>query len=199
MIIRKLFKFEGAHIVRDCSSDRCKKSIHGHSYIVEVKLKSFMLDNASMVVDFGLLKGTVRDTVDAFDHAYSLWTKEKDDYKTFVKSHSDRWIEMPCSPTAEMYAVMFYAIINKIIKKTQFNNGEKDVELLSVRVHETDTGWAEADQNDYINIWLRGGYSINNIVFSDGIKREWKDPQMWDKILCDSDITFINPKVDLLY
>ena len=199
MIIRKLFKFEGAHIVRDCSSDRCKKSIHGHSYIVEVKLKSSMLDNAGMVVDFGLLKGTVRDTVDAFDHAYSLWTKEKDDYKSFVKSHSDRWIEMPCSPTAEMYAVMFYAIINKIIKKTQFNNGEKDVELLSVRVHETDTGWAEADQNDYINIWLRGGYSINNIVFSDGIKREWKDPQMWDKILCDSDITFINPKVDLLY
>lgn len=199
MIIRKLFKFEGAHIVRDCSSDRCKKSIHGHSYIVEVKFKSSLLDNAGMVVDFGLLKGTVRDTVDAFDHAYSLWTKEKNDYKTFVKSHSDRWIEMPCSPTAEMYAVMFYAIINKIIKKTQFNNGEKDVELLSVRVHETDTGWAEADQNDYINIWLRGGYSINNIVFSDGIKKEWKDPQMWEKLLSDEDITFYNPKVDLLY
>lgn len=199
MIIRKLFKFEGAHIVRDCSSDRCKKSIHGHSYIVEVKLKSFMLDNAGMVVDFGLLKGTVKDAIDAFDHTYSLWTKEKDDYKSFIKSHSDRWIEMPCSPTAEMYAVMFYAIINKIIKKTEFNNGEKDVELLSVRVHETDTGWAEADQQDYINIWLRGGYSINNIIFSDGIKKEWKDPQMWEKLLSDEDITFYNPKVDLLY
>ena len=199
MIIRKLFKFEGAHIVRDCSSDRCKKSIHGHSYIVEVKLKSFMLDNAGMVVDFGLLKGTVKDAIDAFDHTYSLWTKEKDDYKSFIKSHSDRWIEMPCSPTAEMYAVMFYAIINKIIKKTEFNNGEKDVELLSVRVHETDTGWAEADQQDYINIWLRGGYSINNIIFSDGIKKEWKDPQMWEKLLSDEHITFYNPKVDLLY
>ncbi|HCN16273.1 MAG TPA: 6-carboxytetrahydropterin synthase QueD, partial [Moraxellaceae bacterium] len=32
MRIRKLFKFENAHIVRNCSSDRCKYSIHGHSY-----------------------------------------------------------------------------------------------------------------------------------------------------------------------
>lgn len=199
MIIRKLFKFEGAHIVRDCSSDRCKKSIHGHSYIVEVKFKSSLLDNAGMVVDFGLMKGTIKDAIDAFDHAYSLWTKEKDDYKEFVKSHSDRWIEMPCSPTAELYSVMFYAIINKIIGKTYFNNGERNVELQSVRVHETDTGWAEADQSDYINIWLRGGYSINNIVFSDGIKKEWKDPEMWDKLLNDEDITFYNPKVELLY
>lgn len=199
MIIRKQFKFNGMHVVRDCSSDRCKKSIHSHTYKVEIKLKSFLLDNAGMVVDFGLLKGTVKDAIDAFDHTYSLWTKEKDDYKSFIKSHSDRWIEMPCSPTAEMYAVMFYAIINKIIKKTEFNNGEKDVELLSVRVHETDTGWAEADQQDYINIWLRGGYSINNIIFSDGIKKEWKDPQMWEKLLSDEDITFYNPKVDLLY
>ncbi|MBP8064536.1 MAG: 6-carboxytetrahydropterin synthase QueD, partial [Acinetobacter sp.] len=31
MIIRKLFKFENAHVVRNCTSDRCKRSIHGHS------------------------------------------------------------------------------------------------------------------------------------------------------------------------
>ena len=59
MIIRKLFKFEGAHIVRDCSSDRCKKSIHGHSYLAEVKFKASHLDNAGMVLDFGLMKSTI--------------------------------------------------------------------------------------------------------------------------------------------
>lgn len=45
MLIRKKYTFEGAHIVRNCSSDRCKKSIHGHSYIVEVLFTSDKLDN----------------------------------------------------------------------------------------------------------------------------------------------------------
>lgn len=30
MLIRKLFKFENAHIVRGCSTRRCSHSIHGH-------------------------------------------------------------------------------------------------------------------------------------------------------------------------
>ena len=37
MLIRKLFKFENAHIVRGCSTERCKYSIHGHSYKVTVR------------------------------------------------------------------------------------------------------------------------------------------------------------------
>ena len=76
MIIRKLFKFEGAHIVRNCSSVRCKKSIHGHSYVVEVFFSSDGFDNGMMVMDFGLMKGTIKDFIDGFDHAYSMWDKE---------------------------------------------------------------------------------------------------------------------------
>ena len=199
MIIRKLFKFEGAHIVRDCSSDRCKKSIHGHSYIVEVMFTSEALDNGQMVVDFGLLKGTVKDAIDSFDHAYSLWKNEKEDFKEFIKSHSERYIIMPVSPTAEMYAVLFFAIIRAIILNTQFNNGEYRVKLQSVRVHETDTGWAEAFETDYKNYWMMK-HSLNDIIFSDGIKNEWKDPMMWDKILmpCEKK-PFVNPVVDLQY
>ena len=113
MIIRKQFKFEGAHLVRNCSSERCKKSIHGHSYIVEVFLESYYLDNGQMVVDFGLLKGTIKDFLDSFDHTYSIWDEEKDEFKGFMKSNSARWVEMPVSPSAEMYSLMFLnAIIN---------------------------------------------------------------------------------------
>jgi 6-pyruvoyltetrahydropterin/6-carboxytetrahydropterin synthase len=117
MIIRKQFQFNGMHIVRDCSSDRCKKSIHSHTYKVEIKVKSQYLDNAGMVLDFGLMKGHIKDIISSFDNAYSLWTKEKNDYKQLVTINNDRWIEMPCSPTAEQYAVMFYAIINEIFNK----------------------------------------------------------------------------------
>lgn len=199
MIIRKLFKFEGAHIVRDCSSDRCKKSFHGHSYIVEVFLKSNGLDNGQMVVDFGLLKGTVRDIIDSFDHAYSLWYKEKDDVKDFITSHSERYIIMPVSPTAEMYSLMFFALIRLLLQSTGFNNGEQNIQLHSVRVHETDTGYAESFEADYMNLWLRR-FSIDDIQFSDGIKKEWKDPYMWDKLLTHwADKPFKNPIIELEY
>ena len=52
MLIRKQFKFEGAHIVRNCSSQRCRENIHGHSYIVEVFITSDKLDDGYMVMDF---------------------------------------------------------------------------------------------------------------------------------------------------
>lgn len=197
MIIRKLFKFEGAHIVRDCSSDRCKKSIHGHSYVVEIFLKSDQLDNGQMVVDFGLLKGTIKDFIDSFDHAYSMWSRESNDYKTFMKENSERWIEMPVSPSAEMYSLMFYALINAVLDNTVFNNGEKNVKLHSVRVHETDTGYAESFFEDFLDIWLKNNYDISQIKFSEQIKNEWKDPEMFDKLL--NEIPFINPIVELKY
>ena len=199
MIIRKLFRFEGSHVVRDCTSKRCSTSIHGHSYIVEIFLESNKLDNGGMVVDFGLLKGTVKDFVDSFDHAYSMWTKEDKEFKDFMVNNSERWVEMPVTPSAEMYSLMFYAVIKHILDQTEFNNGEKEVRLHSVRVHETATGYAEADYNDWLLLWLPN-YKLSDIKISQAIKDEWKDPEMWGKILSlEPGKKFFNPKVELKY
>lgn len=179
MIIRKLFKFEGAHVVRNCSSIRCKKSIHGHSYVVEAFFKSDGFDNGMMVMDFGLMKGTIKDFIDGFDHAYSLWSKESEEFKTFMTSNSDRWIEMPVSPSAEAYSLMFFKVIDAIVKATEFNNGEKNVQLHSVRVHETTTGYAESFREDLK--WC--DFELSDIIISDGIKSEFKDPEMFDKLI----------------
>lgn len=178
MIIRKLFKFEGAHIVRNCSSDRCKRSIHGHSYVVEVFLTSNGLDNGQMILDFGLLKGTVKDLVDSFDHAYSMWDRESSEFSSFIKENSARYIQMPVSPSAEMYSLMFFFLIDKIIKNTEFNNGEKEVELHSVRVHETTTGYAESFRED-LQYWKWG---LDNIIFSEQITKEWGNPNMYEQL-----------------
>ena len=179
MIIRKLFKFEGAHIVRNCSSVRCKKSIHGHSYVVEVFFKSDGFDNGMMVMDFGLMKGTIKDFIDGFDHAYSLWSKESEDFKNFMITNSDRWIEMPVSPSAEAYSLMFFKVIDAIVKATEFNNGEKNVQLYSVRVHETTTGYAESFKEDLE--WC--DFELEDIKISDGIKSEFKDEKMFEKLI----------------
>ncbi len=197
MIIIKKFNFCGAHIVRDCSSIRCKESIHGHNYVVEVTLESDFLDNGQMVVDFGLLKGTIKDFIDSFDHAYSMWTKESEDFKSFIKKNSERWVEMPVSPSAEMYSLMFFYVIDKIIKNTEFKNGEQDVKLYAVKVHETDTGCAESYRRDLNMLWGTGVKGLEDIKISNAIKSEWKDPEMWDKLI--KGVKFENPKVELKY
>jgi 6-pyruvoyltetrahydropterin/6-carboxytetrahydropterin synthase len=190
MIIRKKFKFEGAHIVRNCSSERCKFSIHGHSYVVEVFFTGAGLDNGQMIMDFGLMKSTIGDFVDSFDHAYSMWDKESDEFKEFIHNNSARYINMPVSPSAEAYSLMMFKVIDAIVNNTEFNNGEKDVELYAVRVHETLSGYAESRRED-MN-WVDWG--IKDITFSDDIKSEWKDPEMFDKLLAGE--KFINDKVE---
>ena len=179
MIIRKQFDFEGAHIVRNCSSTRCKFSIHGHGYIVEVFFSAKGLDNGQMIMDFGLMKGNIKDYVDSFDHAYSMWRKETDDFKEFIYQNSERWISMPVSPSAEAYSLMMLYTIDKMMNATEFNNGEHSPQVESVRVHETRSGYAEAFRDDLD--WYK--YDLNDVVFSEGIINEWKDPEMYKKLI----------------
>lgn len=197
MLIRKKFKFESAHIVRDCSSERCKKSIHGHSYIVEVFLESDQLDNGNMVVDFGLL-GRLREFVDMFDHSYIMWDKESDEFKNFIYKHSYRNITLPLSPSAEGFALIFHYYMDRIISKTVWKNGEKSPVVEAVRVHETSTGYAEADWGDIEKLTdvLRFG---KGIIISKGIVEELKNKNFLKEIHDDNTVYDDNVEFDLKY
>jgi 6-pyruvoyltetrahydropterin/6-carboxytetrahydropterin synthase len=194
MLIRKLFKFESAHIVRNCSSDRCRRSIHGHSYKVEVLLEAHALDHGQMVYDFGLMKGSIRDVIDAFDHAICYWNRDEPDYIAWAQRYSARWIALPVSPSAEQFARLFFVLIDAILKNTEMANGEADVVLHSVIAHETDTGYAQAFRDDAYNPRM-GTIQLTDIVFSEQCKAEWRDPAMLDKLLRGE--RFINPAVPL--
>ena len=183
MIIRKLFKFENAHIVRNCTSRRCSRSIHGHSYKVEVKLSSNFLDNGEMVMDFGLMKLYIKDIIDSFDHAITLWNKDDKEYIEFAKKFSERWVILPVNPSAEQFSRVLFLIIDRILELMEFNNGEKEVKLHSVIVHETDTGYAECFREDAYNFKSMGEIKFEDIIFSDRVKKEWKNENMWEKIL----------------
>lgn len=194
MIIRKSFEIESAHIVRNCTSRRCRQSLHGHSALIELFFTSNGLDNGQMVVDFGLLKGTVKDFVDSFDHTHVIWSKESEEDKEFFKKYSERWIELPCSPSAEMLSLTMLKVIDEIMDNTEFNNGEKRPRITSVRYHETRTGWAQSFVDD-LSIW--NSWSLDDIKISPAIKDEWKDPQMWDKLLRGE--RFVNPTIELKF
>ena len=183
MIIRKLFKFENAHIVRNCTSRRCSRSIHGHSYRVEVKLSSNFLDNGQMVMDFGLMKLYIKDIIDSFDHAITLWSEDNKEYIEFAKKFSERYIILPVNPSAEQFSRVFFLIIERILGLMDFKNSEKKVKLHSIIVHETDTGYAECFKEDAYNFEKMGEIRLEDIIFSKGIKEEWRDKNMWEKIL----------------
>ncbi|MBV8465867.1 MAG: 6-carboxytetrahydropterin synthase [Burkholderiales bacterium] len=194
MLIRKLFKFESAHIVRNCSSDRCRRSIHGHSYKVEVLLEAHALDHGQMVYDFGLMKGTIRDVIDAFDHAICFWDRDEAEYIAWAKHYSARWISMPVSPSAEQFSRLFFVVIDAILKNTDMANGEADVTLHSVIAHETETGYAQCFRDDAYNPRM-GTIKLEDIVFSDQCRAEWHDPDMLGKLLRQE--RFVNLPVEL--
>ncbi|CAI3147964.1 hypothetical protein MWMV8_MWMV8_01709 [Acinetobacter calcoaceticus] len=194
MLIRKLFKFENAHVVRNCTSDRCKRSIHGHSYKVELLLKASKLDHGQMVYDFGLLKGVIKDLIDSFDHAICFWEKDDSQYIDACQTFSARWISLPVSPSAEQFSRIFFYLAQQVLQSTNTQNGEGDVEVYSVIVHETDTGYAQSFIEDIQNEQM-GILSLDGIVFSEQIQIEWANPQMYENL--KKGMKFNNPQVDL--
>lgn len=170
MLIRKQFKFEGAHIVRNCSSRHCRENIHGHSYIVEVFITSDRLDNGYMVMDFCRL-AQVKEFIDSFDHTYSLWEQEDEEFKQFIHRYNRRVAEIPVSPSAEGFALMFFYVIDRILQHTPRVNGEGNITLHSVRVHETATGYAEAFRNDLALV----RFDLSALRFSPAIRETWKE------------------------
>jgi len=182
MIIRKLFKFENAHIVRNCSTRRCSENLHGHSYQVEVLLESNYLDHGQMVYDFGLTKLYMKTLIDAFDHGITLWREDDPHYLEAMKRYSSRWIELPVSPSAEQFARVIYLMLERVLSCMQMQNGERNVRLHSIIVHETQTGYAQAFEED-AHSELMGKIELSEITFSEQVKCEWEDPELWDKLL----------------
>ncbi|MDD5157547.1 6-carboxytetrahydropterin synthase [Sulfurimonas sp.] len=189
MIIRKLFKFENAHVVRGCSTVKCRSSIHGHSYKVELLFESNFLDNGQMVYDFGLMKQNMKDLIDSFDHSITLWSQDDKEYIKDMKKHSQRWIELPVSPSAEQFSRVFFIMIDKLLSLTSSVNGEREVKLHSVIVHETESGYAQTFVDDAYSKDM-GIIYFSDIIFSDAITDDYKDKKLLEKI--NNNESFIN-------
>lgn len=182
MIIRKLFKFENAHIVRGCSSERCRASLHGHSYKIEVLFESNFLDHGQMVFDFGLMKQSIKDLIDSFDHAVTIWNGDDKAYIEDMKKYSDRWVQLPVSPSAEQFSRVIFIMVDKMLGCTKMINGEKEVRLHSIVVHETATGYAQGFKDDAYNENM-GLINPEGIIFSAAVKADWHDNELWQKVL----------------
>ena len=144
-----------------------------------------------MVYDFGLTKLYIKELIDSFDHAITLWTKDDNAYIEAMKKYSNRCIEIHVSPSAEQFSRVIYLMVELILTCTDMQNGEREVKLHSIIVHETETGYAQGFKED-AHSELMGKIALEEIHFSPQVRSEWSDSDLWYKLLNHTMIT--NPK-----
>jgi len=131
-VIRKQFKFEGAHQLFTSFSECCNQQIHGHSYVVDVFFMSNKLNKDGMVIDFGEIKSKINKYMNSWDHAIVMPRMFPKEYIDMLKKHNKKIMIVDYNPTAENMAKYMYEYIS-----------DKIPETLKVRVSETATGFAE--------------------------------------------------------
>ena len=144
-----------------------------------------------MVYDFGLLKHGPRTLIDAFDHAVAIWSGDDPEYIAACRRFSERWIRIPVSPSAEQFSRLFFVLIDRLLDLTEKTNGEADVRLHSVIVHETETGYAQCFREDAVNSKM-GLIALDDIEFSEAIRKGWPNPELFEALKRGERIS--NPK-----
>lgn len=145
-------------------------------------LESNYLDHGQMVYDFGLTKLYIKELIDAFDHSITLWSGDDALYVEDMKKHSARWVELPVSPSAEQFSRVIYLMVERVLACTGMVNGERNVTLHSIIVHETQTGYAQGFKEDAYSE-LMGSINLTDIIFSKQIQIEWSNTSLWSDLL----------------
>jgi 6-pyruvoyltetrahydropterin/6-carboxytetrahydropterin synthase len=139
-ILRKEFKIPIGH--RLSKHKGLCKNIHGHNLIIVVELKSEMLNENDMVLDFHDLKLIVNDLLKVFDHTTILNIVDKDNIEFFKKQNyrTESISTLAEDPTAEVFAKhLFYKIGDELEALNLINKPEVNF----IRVWENDSGAAQ--------------------------------------------------------
>lgn len=143
--IRKKIRFEMAHRLRKCWSKQCK-NLHGHSYVAEIILSAYKLNDDGMVMDFGELKALLRDVFEELDHSVIL--NKEDQLINAMREGNAKTIIVSYNPTAENMA---YDLVMAMEKNLPIN-----IINVKVRLHETESGWAEFEFDRTESLRARG-------------------------------------------
>ena len=144
--ICKSFEIENGHMLSK-HPDQCKFP-HGHSRKVEFVLQADSLDENEMVCDFKILKEAMKDYLDSLDHAMCMNTDDPK-YDDFKQAFEDRVIGFTKQdPTTEVIAKAIFDVTSARLEEYLGKADTKyplrtSVKLLSVRLGETSSSWAE--------------------------------------------------------
>lgn len=144
--ICKTIDIENGHMLSK-HPDKCQFP-HGHTRKIEFVLEADELDGNEMVCDFKVVKTTVEEWLEQFDHALCMNTADPA-YEEFKKRYGDRVIGFENQdPTTELLAKTIFDHTAQALKDYGSTADARyplgaGVRLASVRVWETATAWAE--------------------------------------------------------
>lgn len=134
MRLTKMFSFEMAHCLWQYEG-KCS-NMHGHSYKMEVTVEGTPSRENGMVIDFKKLKDIVNESIiDKFDHSTVLYEHADPDIINALKKNFERVHVLPFQPSTENLLQHFGDLLSGALPA--------NVRLYSIRLHETDTSYAE--------------------------------------------------------
>lgn len=143
--LTKEFGFEMAHTLE--GYDGACREIHGHSYKLFVTVKGEPITDTEnpkfgMVMDFGELKRIVGSLiVDRYDHALVIRETETNGALIeTLREHYSKVEVVDYQPTCENMVARFAAVVEGELPR--------NVELFSIKLHETATSFAEWYRSD---------------------------------------------------
>jgi len=140
--IRKKYRVEYAHQLKNAFTECCFKTIHGHSGVVELFFSSEKLDQNNMVVDFGEISSKIKTyLMDLFDHALFMPNTMDERYLSTLGEFNEKLTIVDENPTAEYFARLMFNQITELLNKEP--NHSNLFKLTKVRFHETESGYAE--------------------------------------------------------
>lgn len=138
MQVIKTVKFEMAHRLSNYKG-LCK-NVHGHSYKVDIILEGETLNKSGMVLDFSEIKTLWQPLNDKLDHSIMLENcAENQQLINLLNTLGMRVNVVDYNPTAENMAKYFYTYLTTELSSLYKN----EVKVKAIRVHETDTSFAE--------------------------------------------------------
>lgn len=145
--LTKEFTFEAAHFLEDY--DGVCSQLHGHSYRLYVTVRGIPSDDEldpknGMVIDFGYLKQLVNDAIiSEFDHSLIMQRSERStSLEQLLSEEFSRIVVLPYRPTTENLLADFAERLLEVLPD--------DVEIYSLRLHETGASYAEWYASDNI-------------------------------------------------
>lgn len=144
--ISKSIEVENGHMLSK-HPDKCQFP-HGHTRKVEIVMESSELDENQMVCDFKIIKTALGEWLDRFDHALCMNTDDPA-YADFKARYGDRVIGFEHQdPTTELMAKTIFDHATQALAEYAGSENARyplrpEVHLISVRVWETTSSWAE--------------------------------------------------------
>lgn len=139
-VVRKKYRFELAHQLQNAATACCHETIHGHGYVAEVFVRSEELNDNGMVVDFGAMD-VIKKFIELLDHSLIVPDTFPAEYVEALKAYNKKCYVMSFNPTAEKLAVYMF----NEMRHVRFADN-RSARVYRVRLHETDSGYAEAGE-----------------------------------------------------